>query len=108
MGYIRGEDKSWKPAFSKEGLTAAVDDNLRSLGVEALDIVNLRWGSSHEPSDAPLAEPFSVLTELKAQGKIRHLGLSNVTAKQVGKRRRSLQSYVCRTNTTWQSVRMTR
>ena len=80
----RGEDKSWIPAFSREELTQAVHDNLRNLGLDALDIVNLRSMFSIEhPVEGSLEAPLTVLAELKQQGLIRHIGLSNVTATQV-------------------------
>jgi pyridoxine 4-dehydrogenase len=64
-------------------LTDGVHDNLRNLGVDVLDVVNLRVGGIQEPMEGSIAEPLTVLAELKQQGLIRHLGLSNVTAKQV-------------------------
>jgi aryl-alcohol dehydrogenase-like predicted oxidoreductase len=80
----RGEDKSWIPAFSREELTQAVHDNLRNLGLDTLDIVNLRSMFSIEhPVEGSLEAPLTVLAELKQQGLIRHIGLSNVTATQV-------------------------
>jgi pyridoxine 4-dehydrogenase len=94
VGFRRGEDKSWLPAFSPQELTSAVHDNLRNLGLETLDVVNLRVGGSHGPSEGPLEEPLAVLAELKRQGKIRHLGVSNVTAGQVAKAR-SLTEIAC-------------
>ena len=84
VGAIRKEDKSWHPAIAPEQLTSAVHDNLRNLGLDTLDVVNLRlWGSGHGPAEGPIEEPFSVLAELQRQGLIRHLGLSNATARQV-------------------------
>jgi len=84
VGARRGEDKSWNPDFSRQGLIGAVQDNLRNLGLAALDVVNLRMlGEGHGVSQGSLAEPLTTLAELKAQGLIRHLGLSNVTATQV-------------------------
>ncbi len=80
VGARRGEDKSWNPDFSRQGLIDAVHDNLRNLGLAALDVVNLRMlGDGHGVSEGSLAEPLTILAELKAQGLIRHLGLSNVT-----------------------------
>lgn len=84
VGAVRGADASWNPALSPAELTQAVHDNLRNLGVDALDVVNLRaWGDTHSPAEGSIEEPFSALVELQRQGLIRHLGLSNVTAAQV-------------------------
>jgi aryl-alcohol dehydrogenase-like predicted oxidoreductase len=83
VGARRAEDKSWPAALSRSELTGAVDDNLRHLGLETLDVVNLRVGSPRGVDKASIAEPFQVLVELQQQGLIRHLGLSNVTPEQV-------------------------
>jgi len=84
VGAKRGPDGSWLPAQSPEELTQAVHDNLRNLGVDALDVVNLRlWGTMQGPSEESLAERLAVLVKLQQKGLIRHLGVSNVTAKQV-------------------------
>jgi pyridoxine 4-dehydrogenase len=84
VGAVRGADASWLPAFSAAELTQGVHDNLRNLGVEALDVVNLRvMGQIHGPSEGSIAEPFGVLADLQRQGLIRHLGLSNVTSTQL-------------------------
>lgn len=84
LGARRPPDKSWQPAISREELTAGVHDNLRNLGLEALDIVNYRaMGSVHGPKEGSIAEPVAVLADLRRQGLIRHIGLSNVTATQV-------------------------
>jgi pyridoxine 4-dehydrogenase len=84
IGARRGEDKSWNPAFSAEDLTQAVHDNLRNLRVDALDVVNLRFMfNPHEPTDGPIEAPLNALAELKRKGLVRHIGLSNATAKQV-------------------------
>jgi pyridoxine 4-dehydrogenase len=84
VGVHRPDDGSWSPAISRQELIAAVHDNLRNLKLDALDVVNLRmWGDGHGPSEASLAEPLTVLAELKEQGLIRYLGLSNVMPKQV-------------------------
>src|SRR6202140_5155366 len=83
VGARRGEDKSWIPALSRQELIDGVHDNLRNLGVDRLDVVNLRVGGFLEPSDGSIKEPLTVLAELKQQGLIRHLGLSNVTPKQL-------------------------
>jgi aryl-alcohol dehydrogenase-like predicted oxidoreductase len=82
LGARRGADGSWIPAFSCEELTTGVHDNLRNLGLDTLDVVNLRIGGVMGPSDGSIEEPLTVLTELKRQGLIRHLGLSNITPRQ--------------------------
>jgi len=87
VGFRRGADRSWLPALSRAELTAAVLDNLNNLGIEALDLVHLRVGDAHGPSTASIAEPLRVLVELREQGLVRHLGLSNVTAKQIAQAR---------------------
>jgi pyridoxine 4-dehydrogenase len=81
-GARRGEDKSWIHALSPQELTDGIHDNLRNLGLDKLDVVNLRVGGVMGPSEGSIAEPLTVLAELKSQGLIRHLGLSNVTPKQ--------------------------
>jgi pyridoxine 4-dehydrogenase len=82
VGTRRPEDGSWIPAMSRQELTEAIHDNLNNLGLDAIDVVNLRM-MSEKPSEDSLAEPLTVLAELKEQGLIRHLGLSNVTPKQL-------------------------
>ena len=83
VGARRGEDKSWLHALSRQELIDGVHDNLRNLGLDALDIVNLRVGGIMEPSEGSIEEPLAVLAELKRQGLIRHIGLSNVTPGQL-------------------------
>src|SRR5271167_1174668 len=83
VGARRGEDKSWVHALSRQELTDAVYDNLRNLGLDTLDVVNLRVGGVMGPSDESIKEPLTVLAELKSQGLIRHIGLSNVSAEQL-------------------------
>ena len=84
VGAVRGEDASWQPAQSAEDLTRAVHDNLRNLGLDRLEVVNLRlMGDIFAPKEGSLAEPFSALAALREKGLIRHLGLSNATAAQV-------------------------
>jgi pyridoxine 4-dehydrogenase len=84
LGGRRPPDKSWQPAISAPELTAGVHDNLRNLGLEALDIVNYRrMGSGHGPEEGSVAEQVAVLAALRSKGLIRHIGLSNVTAAQV-------------------------
>ncbi|HEX4005919.1 MAG TPA: aldo/keto reductase family oxidoreductase [Acidobacteriaceae bacterium] len=95
LGARRGDDGSWIPDLSREGLTAAVHSNLRNLGLDALDIVNLRgMFGIHAPAEGSLEEPLTVLAELQQQGLIRHIGLSNVTAAQI-EQGRSLVPIVC-------------
>lgn len=89
VGAVRGADASWNPAQSPAQLTAAVHDNLRNLGLDALDVVNLRiTGPSHGPSEESIGERFAALAELRRRGLVRHLGLSNVTSAQVEEARR--------------------
>jgi aryl-alcohol dehydrogenase-like predicted oxidoreductase len=83
VGARRGEDKSWNHALSRQELTDAIHDNLRNLGLDTLDIVNLRVGGMAEPSEGSIEEPLTALTELKRQGLIHHIGLSNVSPEQV-------------------------
>jgi len=83
VGARRGEDKSWLHALSRQELIDGVHDNLRNLGVDALDVVNLRVGGIAGPSEGSIAEPLTVLAEFKSQGLIRHLGLSNVSSEQL-------------------------
>jgi len=84
LGARRPPDKSWQPAFSRQELLDGLHDNLRNLGLEAMDIVNYRVvGAVHGPAEGSIAEQVSVLADLKKQGLIRHIGLSNVTLKQV-------------------------
>jgi pyridoxine 4-dehydrogenase len=83
VGARRGEDKSWIHALSRQELVDAVHDNLRNLGLDILDVVNLRVGGVMGPSEGSIEEPLTVLAELKRQGLIRHLGLSNVEPRQL-------------------------
>jgi len=85
----RGEDGSWIPAYSGEELTAAVHDNLRNLGLDVLDVVNLRsMFDVHGPAEGSLEAPMTVLAELQQKGLVRHIGLSNVTPTQIAEARR--------------------
>jgi aryl-alcohol dehydrogenase-like predicted oxidoreductase len=89
VGARRGADASWIPAFSREELTQAVHDNLRNLGVDVLDVVNLRaMFGVHHPVEGSLEAPLTVLADLQRKGLVRHIGLSNVTPKQVADGRR--------------------
>jgi aryl-alcohol dehydrogenase-like predicted oxidoreductase len=84
LGGKRPPDKSWQPAISPEELTSGVHDNLRNLGLDALDIVNYRvMGSGHGTEEGSVAEQVTVLADLQSKGLIRHIGLSNATAKQI-------------------------
>jgi len=83
VGAVRGEDGSWNPANSPAELVSAVEDNLRNLGLDVLDIVNFRAWSRQGPSNDPIAEQFTALAELQQKGLIRHLGLSTVTMAHV-------------------------
>jgi pyridoxine 4-dehydrogenase len=95
IGARRGTDGSWNPAFSAEDLTSAVHDNLRNLKVDALDVVNLRMlFSPHGPAEGSIEAPLTVLEGLQRQGLVRHIGLSNVTRKQV-QEGRAIAEIVC-------------
>jgi pyridoxine 4-dehydrogenase len=95
LGARRGEDGSWNPAFSAEELTSAVHDNLRNLGLDVLDVVNLRpMFSVHGPAEGSIEAPLAVLAKLQRQGLVRHIGLSNVTRKQV-QEGRAIVDIVC-------------
>ncbi len=95
IGATRGPDASWNPAFSKEALTRAIHDNLKNLGLEVIDVVNLRAiFDVHGPAEGSLEEPLTVLADLQRQGLVRHVGLSNVTTKQVADGRK-ITEIVC-------------
>lgn len=83
VGALRGSDGSWPHARSRQEIIGAVHDNLRNLGLDALDVVNLRIGGLMAPTDEPFEEPLTALAELKQQGLIRHIGLSTVSARQL-------------------------
>ncbi|TWB47231.1 aldo/keto reductase family oxidoreductase [Nitrospirillum viridazoti] len=89
VGALRGPDASWNPALSREQLIQAVHDNLRNLGLDVLEVVNFRaMFDVGSPAEGSIEAPLTVLAELQAQGLIRHIGLSNVTAAQVAEGRR--------------------
>jgi pyridoxine 4-dehydrogenase len=94
VGARRSEDKSWIHALSPQELIDAVHDNLRNLGLDKLDVVNLRVGGVMGPSGGSIEEPLTVLAELKRQGLIRHLGLSNVSSEQLAEGQR-ITEIVC-------------
>jgi pyridoxine 4-dehydrogenase len=95
VGAVRGADGSWNPAIGAADLARAVQDNLRHLGVDALDVVNFRtMGDGHGPAEGSIEAPFTALAELQRQGLIRHLGVSNVTAAQVAQAR-GIAEIVC-------------
>ena len=83
VGARRGPDKSWLHALSRQELMDAVHDNLKNLGLDHLDVVNLRVGGIQEPGEESIEEPLTVLAELKREGLIRHIGLSNISPKQL-------------------------
>jgi aryl-alcohol dehydrogenase-like predicted oxidoreductase len=95
VGAVRGADASWKPAQSPAELTRAVHDNLRNLGLDVLEVVNLRvMGDVHSPSEGSIEEQFTALAELQRQGLIQHLGVSNATATQI-KQAQGIAPVVC-------------
>lgn len=95
IGARRGADKSWLPAYAPEELTAAVHDNLRNLGLDVLEVVNLRiMFDTHGPAEGSIEPTLSVLAELQQQGLVRHIGLSNVTPTQIAEGRK-ITEIVC-------------
>src|SRR6202045_3521865 len=89
IGARRGPDASWNPAMSPDDLKSAVEDNLRNLRLDVLEVVNLRiMGSAHGPAEGPIEAPLTVLADLQGQGLVRHIGLSNVTSNQIEQGRR--------------------
>ena len=95
LGGRRPADKSWQPAISPRELTDGAYDNVRNLGVEALDVVNYRvMGSGHGPQEGSIAEQVAALADLRRRGLIRHIGLSNVTAAQIAQAR-AITDIVC-------------
>ncbi|MDP5278206.1 aldo/keto reductase family oxidoreductase [Sphingomonas sp. DG1-23] len=95
VGARRGADASWLPAFSPDEIEAALHDNLRNLGLETIDTVNLRiMGAIHGPGEGPIAPQFERLARLREQGLVRHLGVSNATAAQIAEAR-SIAPVVC-------------
>lgn len=94
IGARRGADGSWTKACTPAELTSAVHDNLRNLGLDALDVVNLRIMFDHGPAEGSIAELVSTMATLQQQGLVRHIGLSNVTAKQI-EEARSIVNIAC-------------
>jgi pyridoxine 4-dehydrogenase len=94
VGARREADKSWLHARSRQELIDAVHDNLRNLGLDVLDVVNLRVGAVMGPSEGSIEEPLTVLAELKHQGLIRHLGLSNIFPGQLAEAQK-ISEIVC-------------
>jgi pyridoxine 4-dehydrogenase len=95
VGARRGEDGSWNPAFSSGDLTSAVHDNLRNLGLDVMEVVNFRATFNvHGPAEGSIEAPVAHLAELQRQGLVRHIGLSNVTPKQVDEGR-AIADIVC-------------
>ena len=93
--FVRTADGSWNPAYSRDELRSAVHDNLRNLGLDAMDVMNLRiMGENHGFSDASIAEPLSVLVDLQREGLVRQIGLSTVTPAQI-EEGRSMAEIVC-------------
>jgi aryl-alcohol dehydrogenase-like predicted oxidoreductase len=94
IGARRGADASWIPALSPQEITDGIHDNLRNLALDTLDVVNLRVGGVMGPTEGSIAEPLTVLADLKHQGLIRHLGLSNVSPQQLAEAQ-ALTEIVC-------------
>ncbi|WP_018914425.1 aldo/keto reductase family oxidoreductase [Thiomonas sp. FB-6] len=95
IGARRGLGGSWNPAFSAEELRSAVHDNLRNLGVERLEVVNLRlMFDTHDPAEGPIEQPLGTLEQLRREGLVRHIGLSNATPAQV-RLARSMTDLAC-------------
>jgi pyridoxine 4-dehydrogenase len=94
IGARRPADKSWVHALSREEIIDAVHDNLQNLGLDVLDVVNLRVGGVMGPTDGSIEAPLTVLAELKQQGLIRHLGVSNINANQLAEAA-SITEIVC-------------
>ena len=95
VGAMRGANGSWRPAFSAGDLRKAVEDNLRNLGLDVMEVVNLRlMFDVHGPAEGPIEEPLAALAELQGEGLVRHIGLSNATPGQVAEARR-IAGIVC-------------
>ncbi|MFM0717129.1 aldo/keto reductase family oxidoreductase [Paraburkholderia strydomiana] len=95
VGATRGDDGAWLPAFEPADIERGVHDNLRNLGLDVLEVVNMRiMGSVHAPSEGSIEKPVTALAELQQRGLVRHIGLSNVTAAQIDEARR-IAEVVC-------------
>ena len=94
VGARRGPDKSWIPALFREEIVAGIEDNLRNLGLQKVDVVNLRVGGFTEPVEGSIEEPLKVLVELQRQGLVGHIGLSNITPRQFDEAKR-ITEIVC-------------
>jgi pyridoxine 4-dehydrogenase len=94
VGFRRTVDKSWIPSLSSQDLNNDIHDNLRNLGLDVLDVVNLRVGSNSGPSDGSIEEPITVLETIRQRGLIRHIGLSNVTPAQLNEAQ-AITNIVC-------------
>jgi aryl-alcohol dehydrogenase-like predicted oxidoreductase len=94
VGALRGAQGNWMIALAPDQLRQAVQDNLANLGMNALDVVNLRVGGLNAPTPGSLAEPFRVLAEMQQEGLIKHLGVSTVSAEQVAEAQ-SIAPVVC-------------
>jgi aryl-alcohol dehydrogenase-like predicted oxidoreductase len=95
VGASRGEDGSWMPALEPEQIKRGVYDNLRNLGLDALDVVNLRmFGNVHSPAEGSIERQVTAVAELQREGLVRHIGLSNVTLAQVAEAQR-IAEIVC-------------
>jgi pyridoxine 4-dehydrogenase len=95
LGAVRGKDASWISALTPEDLTRGIHDNLGNLGLDVLDVVNLRVpGVIHGPAEGSIEKPFTALAELQQKGLVRHLGLSNVTSAQIAEARK-IAKVVC-------------
>jgi pyridoxine 4-dehydrogenase len=105
VGARRGAGASWLPAFSPVELTQAVHDNLRNLGPDALEVVNLRiMGDIHKPTERSIAAQVEALAELQRKGLVRHIGLSNATAVRIAEARRVVGIVCVQTCTMWRSA----
>ncbi|WP_206996288.1 aldo/keto reductase family oxidoreductase [Trinickia mobilis] len=92
VGAVRGSDGSWLPAFEPEDIERGVHDNLRNLGLDGLDVVNMRiMGDVHAPSEGSIEKQVTALAELQQRGLVRHIGLSNATSAQVAEAQRIVE-----------------
>jgi pyridoxine 4-dehydrogenase len=106
VGARRGPDKSWPHALSRQELIDAVHDNLRNLGLDKLDVVNLRVGGLLAPSQGSIEEPLTVLSDLKRQGLIQHIGLSNISPRQLTEVQKITEIVCVQTRITWHTATM--